>query len=237
MPPRGLTAMHTSNRTRRRSGFTLIELMVVVAIVVLAMGMLTPTLIEFFRNQKLKNVRTHFASAFNMARLIAITEGTVVRVVFFREGVRVYHVRNRAFRADEDFNPEAAPGALSGISFELRFAHLKNDELDAYRDWEKRQPGLMASLGSPGAGQCTVDGLVAIEYQRDGTITFLRGENVATSLFNKDPVEDADILVRQEGNPEALFVDVRQTGQVRTKFSKIKEGSPLEAEASQAIGR
>jgi prepilin-type N-terminal cleavage/methylation domain-containing protein len=204
-------------------GFTLIELMVVVAIVVLAMGIMTPTLIEFFKNQKLKNVRTHFISAFNLARLHSITEGTPMQVVFFREGVRVYHERNRAFRKDEEFNPEGAPGALNGITFELRFAQSKNDDLVAYRDWEKKQPNLNAPPNTPDAGECSVEGLVAMQFQRDGTITWLKGNNIATSAFNKDPPDDADIIVRQDGNPEALFVDVSQTGKLRVKFAPSPE--------------
>lgn len=46
MPPRGLTAMHTSNRTRRRSGFTLIELMVVVTLIAVIGTMLTTLLMR-----------------------------------------------------------------------------------------------------------------------------------------------------------------------------------------------
>ena len=67
-------------------GFTIVELMVVMAILSLAMGLMIPTLLAFFSNQRLKNVRTHFSSAFGMARLIAITEGSPVRVV---EGVQL----------------------------------------------------------------------------------------------------------------------------------------------------
>ena len=210
-------------RPGQRGGFTLIELMVVVAIVVMAMGIMTPTLIEFFKNQKLKNVRTHFISAFNLARLHAITEGTPMQVVFFREGVRVYHERNRAFRQGEEFNPEGAPGALSGITFELRFAQVKNVDLIAYRDWEKKQPGLSMTGNGPGAGQCTVEGLLAMQFHRDGTISWLKGNNIASSAFNKDPPDDADIIVRQDQNPEALYIDISQTGKLRVKFAPSPE--------------
>jgi hypothetical protein len=190
--------------------------MVVLAIMMMAMGIMTPTLIEFFKNQKLKNVRTHFSSALGVARLMAITEGTPVQVVFFYEGVRTYHVRNKAFRREEEFIPEAAPGASPTVTFELRFAHLKNTDLIKYRDWERTQPDLNAAASTPGAGQCSVADLVALEYQRDGTVRWLRGENVASNLYDRG--EDADIIVRQEGNPESLFIDIKQTGQIRTNF-------------------
>ena len=204
-------------------GFTLIELMVVVAIIMMAMGVMTPTLIDFFRNQKLKSVRTHFSGAFNIARLMAITEGTPVRVVFYREGLRIYHVRNGAFRKEEEFTPESAPGSLQGISFELRFCKQQNSDLIAYRDWEKSQPYLNAPLGTPDAGLCSVDGLVAVEFQRDGTIVWKKGDDIPSNLFTRKPIEDADIIVRQLGNAEQLFIDLRKTGQVRTMFDQSKE--------------
>jgi len=221
LSPRGLRFPPRGGAGGR--GFTLIELMVVVAIVMLAMGIMVPTLLEFFKNQKLKNVRTHFVSALQLARLMAITEGSKMRVVFFQEGARVYHDRNRSFRREEEFNPEAAPGAQAGITFYLRFVPLSNEDLVKYRDWEAGQRDLHASPGTPGAGQCSVEGLLGLTFQRDGTVTWIKGENVATSLFSQDPPRDADIIVRQEGNPEVLFIDVRQTGQIRAKLSQPPE--------------
>lgn len=202
-------------------GFTLIELMVVVAIIVLAMGIMAPTLLEYFRNQKLKNVRVHFVQAFNVGRLMAITEGSRIRVVFFKEGVRVYHVKNREFRREEEFIPESAPGALKQISFNLRFARKTNADLPGYREWEKTQPGLTGEASGPEAGKCDVSKLIAIEFQRDGSVLWLPGDDVPTTLFNRRPIPDADIIAMQEGNPEALFIDIRNTGPVRTEMCPV----------------
>ncbi len=200
-----------------QSAFTLIELMVVVAILVLAMGMMVPSLVEFFSNQRLKNVRAHFVSAINVARLMAITEGSPIRVVVFKEGVRVYHVRRQSFRREEEFDADSAPGSVTGITFDVQFARKKNQELVAYREWERDQPFILAPPTDPNAGQCSVEGLAAVEFQRDGTVRWLMGEDVPTALFNREPAMGADIVVRQEGNPDALFIDIRATGQVRAK--------------------
>jgi prepilin-type N-terminal cleavage/methylation domain-containing protein len=216
--------------TRGRRGFTLIELMVVVAIVVMAMGIMVPTLLEFFRNQKLKRVRSHFVSAFNIGRLTAIQEGANVRVVFFKEGARIYNTKTKSFRRDEEWNPRSAPGAIPQISFELRFAGKKNADLVEYDAWAKDQPNLdlLPTPANPLAGQCDVKGLVGIEYQRDGSVVFLQGADVSTAKFNKEPPESADIIVRQEGNTEALYIDIRNTGPIRPKFAKAPESDELE---------
>ena len=203
----------------RRRGFTLIELMVVVAIVVMAMGIMVPTLLEFFRNQKLKSVRSHFVAAFNVARLMAITESTDALVVFFKEGARVYQANKKMF-IEEDFNPESAPGSIEGISFYLRFAGKTNDELKRYRDWEKEddQKHLNEIPGpeNPLARQCSVKGLPGFKYTRDGSVVAIEGTHIPVNLKKEPP--DADITVRQTGNDQALYIDVRNTGPARAYF-------------------
>jgi len=229
------------NFLKGRRGFTLIELMVTVAIIIVALGLMAPTLVEFFKNQKLKNVRAHFASAFNVARLMSITEGSPIRVVFFREGVRVYHVKNQAFRRDEEFIPESAPGSYSGIRINLRFVSyprsFENTNLIAYRDWEKTQPHLNEIPGPdyPQAGTCTLKDpggkdLISIEFERDGTVQWMTGDDVPSSYFKRLENPDADIIVEQVGNPQALFLDIRNTGPVRTKLARLGEGAALKPE-------
>lgn len=215
-------------------GFTLIELMVVVAIVVMAMGIMAPTLLEFFRNQKLKSVRSHFSSALTVARLMAVTEASPVRVVFFKEGVRVYSMRNRWFRKEEDFNPESAPGSISGITFNLRFAReggMPNSELPEYRKWAEGQPYLdqTPAPNAPKAGTCDVKGLVAIEFQRDGSVIWTKGADVPSTLLNREP-PDADLIVEQVGNSKALYIDIRNTGSIRAEFGTAPETFEMNAE-------
>ncbi|MEC9352412.1 MAG: type II secretion system protein, partial [Planctomycetota bacterium] len=43
-----------------RAGFTMIELMVVVAIIVMASGVMGPTIIDFMKNRELVGIRGHF---------------------------------------------------------------------------------------------------------------------------------------------------------------------------------
>jgi prepilin-type N-terminal cleavage/methylation domain-containing protein len=211
-----------STDPRARSGFTLIELMVVVAIVIMAMGLMAPTLIEFFKNQKLKSVRSHFTSALERARLISITKSTTARVVFFKEGVRVYNTKERRFPADEDFTPESSPGAATGITFKLEFAGMDNSQLLEYRKWEATQPNLnKPPSAGPEAGTCTLDdpNLPMVEFQRDGSVRWLKGDDVPSSRYTADP-PGGDIIVEQAGNPEALYIDIRNTGSIKSKFDK-----------------
>ncbi|MFP6738720.1 MAG: prepilin-type N-terminal cleavage/methylation domain-containing protein, partial [Planctomycetota bacterium] len=69
-----------------RAGFTMIELMVVVAIIVMASGVMGPTIIDFMKNRELEGVRGQFGNIFNLARLRAVNERRDISVVFFRGG-------------------------------------------------------------------------------------------------------------------------------------------------------
>src|SRR5437867_7485041 len=124
-------------------GFTLIELMVVIGIIVLAAGLMTPTIADFFKNRQLETIRGHIGSAFNKARLDAVTRGVRASMVFFREGVRVYLEKDKRFDEDDLFSPETSPLADDSVWYVLGFLDKKpNFELERYRDWEARQTAL-----------------------------------------------------------------------------------------------
>ena len=139
----------------------------------------------------------------------------------FIEDIESLAVKNKAFRKDEEFIPESAPGALEGINFKLGFANDKtNEDLRPYREWETEQPNLNLEPGpaNPLAGQCDVRGLPGVMYRRDGSVVWLEGADVPTTLYNDDPPNGADIMVTQDGNDLALYVDIRNTGPARAKF-------------------
>ena len=74
----------------RQPGFTLIELIVVIGIIILATGFIVPTLSRFFQNRALNNAGTLIHGVLNGARNDAVTTKKAVRVVFLKRGLRVF---------------------------------------------------------------------------------------------------------------------------------------------------
>ena len=68
------------NRVRRSRGFTLIELMVTVAILAIALGIAVPNLQEFARRNRLVSTTNNLASALALARSEAVRRATQVTV-------------------------------------------------------------------------------------------------------------------------------------------------------------
>jgi prepilin-type N-terminal cleavage/methylation domain-containing protein len=208
------------NRLRTSAGFTLIELMVVIFIIVLAAGLMTPTITDFFKGRQLENIRAQFGSAFSSARLRAVSQGVDVSVVFFREGVRVYDERTKRFV--DEFNPETAPAAKDSVWFELGFLKRKpNTELHAYRAWEKLQRRSSADTGREPT--YNVRSEPRITYVRDGSLRFSNGTDVPSSTYEAKPPEIADIMIFQKQNTIGCYIDLRLPGQFRSKIEPIEK--------------
>jgi type II secretory pathway pseudopilin PulG len=210
----------------------LIELMVVIGIIVLAAGLMTPTIADFFKNRQLETIRGHIGAAFNKARLSAVTRGIRASLVFFREGARVYLEKERRFDEDDLFSPETSPLADDSVWYVLGFLDKKPSlDLEGYRSWEKTQKLLLAEAEDRGGkrggvalkDQVDVSGLPRITFERDGSLTFATGSDVATSEFKKEIPETADIAIFSSLSNTGCFIDLRLPGQIRSRMVPLKE--------------
>jgi prepilin-type N-terminal cleavage/methylation domain-containing protein len=232
------------------AGFTMIELMVVMGILVLAAGLMVPAVADFFKNRQLDAIRGIFGSVFSRTRLIAVTEGRDISVVFFREGARMYDELNKRFR-DEDWMPETSPLAEGGkMWYVLGFArnrpsrdpHYRRDgdydmsyapptpHLPPYRWWEQKRRSAGGAEGARvDAGLAAVDisGLFKVTFRRDGTMVFgTAATDVKSADYEKNPPERSDIAIYQEQNASVCFIDLRQTGQFRSRIVTLSQ-APL----------
>ena len=73
--------MHLT-QIKSKAGFTLVELMIAVAIIGIMAAIATPGLIAWLPNYRLKSAARDVYSALQNARLLAVKENTSVRVIF-----------------------------------------------------------------------------------------------------------------------------------------------------------
>ena len=99
----------------RTAGFTLIEIMVVVAIIAVAMAIGIPTLYSGLKAEGLRKAVNEVQDACNKARAQAIMSGAVASL-HFNPVARTFSVGGSSAPAnpDADGNPAPAPAAASG---------------------------------------------------------------------------------------------------------------------------
>lgn len=78
--------MKPTRSARRRSGFTLIELMIVIGIVAIVMGLGLPSLVRTFRKEALRQAVSDIVEVASHARASAIQSGGVVEMTINPEG-------------------------------------------------------------------------------------------------------------------------------------------------------
>ncbi len=234
------TRADRTTRGGRPAGFTMVELIVVIGIIILAAGMMAPTITEFFKNRHLQQVMREFGGTINSARLRAVNERTRVHLVFFKEGIRVYDARENRF-VDDLFDASASPFNDDKIWYVLGFQDRAfNMDLAGYEGWAKthlpregkdakKKPVRRRRGPAPKEAPLNLDGLPQIVFQRDGSAEFKTGTDVMTELFRRDPPASGDIMVFSTGNTNGGFIDISNNGQSRSRLALL-ESEPETAE-------
>jgi type II secretory pathway pseudopilin PulG len=223
----------------------MIELMVVIGIIILAASLMGPTISDFFKNRNVDGARGQIGSVLNSARLRAVTEGRDFSVVFFREGPRIFDELRKQFRDDETWEPSRSflndpagklwyklgfAGDAGRTSFDPGFARADYSPpamtIPPYEWWlghqaKRRSEGLGARAKVQVQGEVfDVTGLYKLIFHREGSMTFGPDANdVGTAEFQRNPYPRGDIEVQQLGNRTACFMDLRTTGQMRSRIS------------------
>ena len=209
-----MIALHGS--WRLRAGFTLIEMIVTIGIIIVATGFIAPAVIAIFQDRRLENAAAIILTTVNEARNAAVTKKQPHSVVFLQSGVRLY--RHPKGEDEGGFvggiRAINVPGA-DHVSYDMPCARYLSADLATQL-------------------QCQIEGInqdrwvplpedVFITLRPDGTIDFGTNDDIPSYRFNSDPPSGGDLLIRQKGDSRVCFVDIRPTGRVASKVAEDYE--------------
>lgn len=191
------------------AGFTLIEMMVAIGIIMLALGFMLPTLNSFTQDRKVSSAGTLVATALNGARQEAVSQKKVFGVVFYQRGVRQYDFEGVK---DEDgrlrhFGDFIEYSNDDKIRYRLQFAGRKYEDLP-------NPPALEEELRPED---------VVIRFKDDGTIDFGEYTDVPSFQFSQDTPSNADIVFDLSWDSERKgWLDIRPQGRIVFKVAEVE---------------
>lgn len=98
---------------QRRCGFTLVELMLVITIMGIMLGAITPTFKPFLESQTLKNATDSLAQIIRYARSMAVEQSSVVQIAFEEDSGGVSVLMEN--------DPINMPGILEEVVLPVRY--------------------------------------------------------------------------------------------------------------------
>lgn len=201
---------------RTEGGFTLIEMVVTIGIIILAAGFLAPALGSLFENRKLENAGTLIVSVMNEARNISVTKKKTVSVCFLRDGLRLYEGAKGDGIGEFKGSLEAYDPDRSGqIRYDLHFADLEYEDLP-----EKLA---MEEDGESPDRWVPTDEDIVLDFLSDGTIDFGRFSDVPSYHYLAEPVSGADISIGKVGEWSRCYIDIRPTGRAKAKVEEQEQ--------------
>lgn len=183
-------------KVMKKTGFTLIEIMVVLVILAILIGLAVPMFSLFSKRRKLENAGRLFQAATSTARSYAVTRQKRFKLVFAESALKIYNPETNKY--EDKFTIPV------GVEYTIGF---KGDNATPFDD----------SAESPESPSPTAITNYAIEFRVDGSINFGQYTSVSYSEFVQD--RKADIMIHQKGETTRVFIDLEPAcGRSNWKF-------------------
>jgi prepilin-type N-terminal cleavage/methylation domain-containing protein len=201
---------------RSRSGFTLVEMIVTIGIIIVAAGFIAPAVSAIFQDRRIENAAAIIVSTFHEARNNAVTKKQEYSVVFLKSGLRMY-------RHPKGNDKGGFVGGLRSInvrdgehiSYEVLSADTSVDEMPV--DLQSQREEKRQTHWKPGRED------IFVKLLKDGTVDFGKLDDIPSYRFQSDPPSGGDLILHQKGSRTACYIDIRPTGRVMSKIGE--EGS------------
>ncbi|MFQ5653601.1 MAG: Tfp pilus assembly protein FimT/FimU [Planctomycetota bacterium] len=198
------------------NGFTLIEMVVTIAIIILAAGFIAPTLTEMFQSRKLENATTLIVGSLNEARNEAVTQKRAHAVVFLQRGVRLYRegkgTESGSFLGG--LRSYAPDDEAETVRYHLQFAGKSYEDISRLL--------IAQEEGADDEDLTLRDGDLYLRLLPDGTVDFGNHKDVPSFQYNAKPPRNADVIIERAGDRyNRGFVDIRPTGRSVHKVEEL----------------
>jgi prepilin-type N-terminal cleavage/methylation domain-containing protein len=206
-------------RSTLSEGFTLIEVVVAIGIIVLVMGFSAPSFAKMFKNKNLENAGTLIASAVNEVRNDAVTTKQAHRIVFLRDGLRIYREPKGIDKGGFVESLRPYDPQRNGITYDLGFAGKPAAEIPTDLAMILDDP----ENPPPSDTWQVTDRDISIRFLPDGTVDFGEYEDIPSFQFNAVPAEAADItFFRVSDQKQRGYLDIRPTGRTAFKIEEVE---------------
>lgn len=202
---------------RKKSGFTLIELMVVIVIIIIMAGIAIPTVLDFMRSRRLKGAGNQIQAACMRARSRAIAQRERQYLIFYVQNDATSTRYDTPDSSPEDWDtpqptPLPTPPEWDEPSGRPNSIHAwdSNDNAGVAREKTEEDPIMYLPEFTRLTTPATNFGLT---FRADGTIRFY---GIANSAVDPDDGTATDIVITQTNSDMACYVDIAaNTGRVR----------------------
>ncbi|MDE0959461.1 MAG: prepilin-type N-terminal cleavage/methylation domain-containing protein [Planctomycetota bacterium] len=204
------------SQERSKSGFTLVEMIVTIGIIIMVAGFIAPAVSAIFQDRRIENAASVIVTAFNEARNSAVTKKQEHSVVFLKSGIRLYaHPKGKKEGGFIGGLRSLNVGDSDHITYEVLSSDTSVEEMPV--ELQSQREEKRTEHWKPGRED------IVIKLRKDGTIDFGKLDDIPSYRFQSDPPTGGDLILHQKGSRAACYIDIRPTGRVVSKVGE--EGS------------